>query len=36
MLEAARGRDVPRAVEILHSHLRTAAATLAAFFAQRG
>jgi DNA-binding GntR family transcriptional regulator len=36
MLEAARARDVPRAVEILGSHLRTAAATLAAFFAQRG
>jgi DNA-binding GntR family transcriptional regulator len=36
MLEAARARDVPRAVEILHDHLRTAAATLAAFFTQRG
>jgi DNA-binding GntR family transcriptional regulator len=36
MLEAARVRDVPRAVQILHGHLRTAAATLAAFFAGRG
>ena len=36
MLEAACARDVPRAVEILGGHLRTAAATLAAFFAQRG
>jgi DNA-binding GntR family transcriptional regulator len=36
MLAAARARDCPRAVEILRGHLATAAATLAAFFAQRG
>jgi DNA-binding GntR family transcriptional regulator len=36
MLQAARARDVPGAVEILRGHLKTAAATLADFFAARG
>jgi DNA-binding GntR family transcriptional regulator len=35
MLEAAHARDVPRAVEILRGHLKTAATALAAFFAER-
>jgi DNA-binding GntR family transcriptional regulator len=36
MLAAARDRDCPLAVEILRSHLTTAAATIAAFFKTRG
>jgi DNA-binding GntR family transcriptional regulator len=36
MLAAARARDCPLAVEILRSHLTTAAATIAAFFKTRG
>ena len=36
MLAAARDRDCARAVAILRDHLTTAAATIAAFFKQRG
>jgi DNA-binding GntR family transcriptional regulator len=36
MLIAARARDSARAVEILRTHLTTAAATIAKFFATRG
>ena len=36
MLAAARERDCTRAAEILRSHLATAAATIAAFFKNRG
>jgi hypothetical protein len=36
MLLAARARDCTRAVEILRTHLTTAAATIAVFFATRG
>jgi DNA-binding GntR family transcriptional regulator len=36
LLAAARKRDCPAAVAILQRHLRTAAATLATFFAERG
>jgi len=36
MLEAARARDTPRAVDILRQHMTTAAAILAKFFNERG
>lgn len=35
MLDAARGRDTARAVEVLRRHLTTAAETIDAFFADR-
>lgn len=36
MLDAARQRDIPAAIQSLEGHLRTAADTIAAFFATRG
>ncbi|TMV82043.1 GntR family transcriptional regulator [Thioclava sp. BHET1] len=36
MLAAARAGDVARALAVLEHHLRTAAGTIAAFFAERG
>lgn len=35
MVEAARDRDVARAVEVLRAHIATAAATIDAFFSER-